>query len=274
MMHMQRDGDIGVVPLAPANSIIKEQDTTSRGSQLDSVLQQLATLLERSQADLSYVSRKLQSEYATKYSDVTHQHLNPNTSIARIESLRNQLSELSELSLDVEQRKKTLSAVLQSKAKSTCETVRALETKCMISDSDPYDESALGELGVVRGEEQESTPQHNEIDDIVEDVAPVVEVPTRSKKNFIPVSKEEFFSVSELVRGRIKITDVNLVYTTLYEYFQKGGKSNSKPITTREMAKLGLKITGQSGEAKLKVLRRLDLISISNSDSSVSLCYK
>ncbi|EGD81895.1 hypothetical protein PTSG_02581 [Salpingoeca rosetta] len=87
---------------------------------------------------------------------------------------------------------------------------------------------------------------------------------------FEPVTEEEFMSVSDLVRGRSKLTDVNKVYQALFEHFtkQKGKKSRfqpeTAPLTVKEMSSMGLKITGKTGEAKLQVLKALRIISMSN----------
>ena len=40
------------------------------GPQIDSILSQLAALFQRTEADLSYVSRKLQTEFSSAYSSV------------------------------------------------------------------------------------------------------------------------------------------------------------------------------------------------------------
>lgn len=42
----------------------------NRGPQIDSILSQLAALFQRTEADLSYVSRKLQTEFSSAYSAV------------------------------------------------------------------------------------------------------------------------------------------------------------------------------------------------------------
>jgi len=75
---------------------------------------------------------------------------------------------------------------------------------------------------------------------------------------FYPVSEEEFSRVSDLIKLRCKLIDVNQVYETLFHHFKKG----SKPLSVPAMVKMGIKITGQTGEARLATLRALDLISI------------
>jgi hypothetical protein len=44
-------------------------------------------------------------------------------------------------------------------------------------------------------------------------------------------------------------------------------------LSTKEMVKMGLKITGATGEGRLKVLRQLKLISMAIKDKAVTLIF-
>eukprot|EP00042_Codosiga_hollandica_P022358 m.81988 g.81988 ORF g.81988 m.81988 type:complete len:86 (-) comp50763_c0_seq2:109-366(-) len=85
----------------------------------------------------------------------------------------------------------------------------------------------------------------------------------------MPVTESEFEGVSELIRGRVKLTEVNHTYEIVFAQFS--GKRQSTPLTIANMSELGLRITGATGEAKLKVLRALKIISISKT-GDVLLC--
>lgn len=91
---------------------------------------------------------------------------------------------------------------------------------------------------------------------------PQLETVSRGRKEFIAIDEKEFLSVSDLVRGRVKLADVNKVYEVLFQHFKKN--KNSSSLTPKEMTKMGLKVTGATGEAKLKVLRALKVIEINN----------
>ncbi|KAH3891411.1 spindle and kinetochore-associated protein 2-like [Dreissena polymorpha] len=80
----------------------------------------------------------------------------------------------------------------------------------------------------------------------------------RESGEFVEVSQEEFESVSSLVRGRVKLAEVNTAYRTLWNHFKEDVKC--KTLTPEAMYKLGLRVTGATGQAKLKVLRSLKLI--------------
>ncbi len=102
--------------------------------------------------------------------------------------------------------------------------------------------------------------------------------------------------MSELVRGRVKLEEVNRVRTTLgpgavppshshlnplcptpqvYEaicgYFAAGKKKALPPLTVQELTTMGHRITGQTGEAKLKVLRALKIINVGK--DGITLAY-
>eukprot|EP00050_Salpingoeca_kvevrii_P013271 m.27688 g.27688 ORF g.27688 m.27688 type:complete len:93 (-) comp4812_c0_seq1:65-343(-) len=47
----------------------------------------------------------------------------------------------------------------------------------------------------------------------------------------------------------------------------------SEPLTVKDMTEMGLKITGQTGEAKLKVLRQLKLIVMNKQGVSMGRPY-
>lgn len=84
----------------------------------------------------------------------------------------------------------------------------------------------------------------------------------RTQDEYTEVSVAEFESVSTLVRGRVKLTDVNSTYRVLWDQFR--GNKDCKPLTPDDMHKLGLRVSGATGQAKLKVLRALKLLKLSN----------
>ncbi|KAL0213145.1 hypothetical protein RCL1_006771 [Eukaryota sp. TZLM3-RCL] len=89
---------------------------------------------------------------------------------------------------------------------------------------------------------------------------PLLEQESRSN-TFIPISEEEFSQISSIIKGRTKLIDLNDLYRGLFDAFAGGKK---KGILTHEKAvKMGLKITGQTGEARLNTLRQLRIIQLS-----------
>ncbi|XP_012940187.1 uncharacterized protein LOC101847121 isoform X2 [Aplysia californica] len=78
---------------------------------------------------------------------------------------------------------------------------------------------------------------------------------------FVELTKKEFMSVSELVRGRSKLEEVNKTFRLLWQHFKEEG--NTDALTPKDMNAKGMRVTGATGVAKVKVLRALKLCSIS-----------
>ncbi|PVD31736.1 hypothetical protein C0Q70_07154 [Pomacea canaliculata] len=115
-------------------------------------------------------------------------------------------------------------------------------------------------------EKCEDSCDKNEVDNnpVKEDPVVLQAMMRASSKGFVEVSLEEFESVSELVRGRVKLVDVNSTYRTLWKHFKEG--NNSALLSVADMHKMGLRVSGATGKAKLKVLRSLKLITISSKE--------
>lgn len=77
---------------------------------------------------------------------------------------------------------------------------------------------------------------------------------------FVEVTQEEFESVSELIRGRAKLGDVNKTYSLLWDHFKT--QNNTELLTPKDMNTMGLRVSGATGQAKLKILRALKLCNI------------
>lgn len=90
-----------------------------------------------------------------------------------------------------------------------------------------------------------------------------------SSTDIVEISQEEFESVSELIRGRLKLSDVNAAYRVLWKHFKD--EHNSQPLLPTDMHKMGLRVTGATGKAKLKVLRALKLLTISTKEEVLLL---
>uniref|UniRef100_A0A0B7AJ06 Protein FAM33A n=1 Tax=Arion vulgaris TaxID=1028688 RepID=A0A0B7AJ06_9EUPU len=87
-------------------------------------------------------------------------------------------------------------------------------------------------------------------------------------QDFIEITSEEFQTVSELVRGKVKLDDLNRTYKLLWQHFKEQGKKES--LSPQQMNSMGLRVSGATGEAKLKVLRSLKLCQI-NKNGEVKL---
>ncbi|KAI0241850.1 Spindle and kinetochore-associated protein 2 [Lamellibrachia satsuma] len=88
-------------------------------------------------------------------------------------------------------------------------------------------------------------------------------------EDILEVEEEEFVSVSTLVRGRVKLADVNQLYRVLWRHFKE--ERNSEALTPSDMYKMGLRVTGQTGQAKLKVLKSLKLVDVTKKGDVILL---
>lgn len=86
-------------------------------------------------------------------------------------------------------------------------------------------------------------------------------------EEFQPVTEEEFATVSELVRKRSKLEEVNRVYETIFNHFKKN--KSSKPLTLQKLTSMGVKVSGATGDACVQTLRTLKLIQISKIGISI-----
>ncbi|CAG5124038.1 unnamed protein product [Candidula unifasciata] len=87
--------------------------------------------------------------------------------------------------------------------------------------------------------------------------------------DFVEVTDQELLSVSRLVRGKVKLDDLNRTYSMLWQHFKVEGKKDA--LSPQQMNSMGLRVSGATGEAKLKVLRALKLCQISK-NGDVKLC--
>lgn len=253
----------------------------TRGPQIDDIMSQLAALFQRTEADLKYVSRKLQSEFSEAYAAVGAQTLNPSKAVARLNSIREEMANLVARNNSVEQQKKAIVSQLNCHAQDGLQTIRMLEAHCLIQSEENMDDEQT--LALVNCQSDSNITIKNRVASNMTEISEIpphqrsanrssTTISERSTKNFIPVSAEELCTISDLVKGRVKLADVNHVYKTLHAYYRKPG-TNNKNLTTKDMVQMGLKVTGQSGEAKLKILRQLGLITLNNRDNSVQLKF-
>ncbi|ELU13841.1 hypothetical protein CAPTEDRAFT_21245 [Capitella teleta] len=120
-------------------------------------------------------------------------------------------------------------------------------------------------LGVAEGSPAVLEEEVCATKDVVEEEAPATNEETLTPKRsdsseLIEISETEFENVSSLVRGRVKRSEVNFTYRILWSHFKE--KGNTKPLSRQDMHQMGLRVTGQTGLAKLNVLKQLKILKI------------
>ncbi|KAK2574219.1 Spindle and kinetochore-associated protein 2 [Acropora cervicornis] len=241
---------------------------------MDTAVDKLEALFQKAESDLNYISLRLETEFSQQFTESGQDEINPiklmgrvNSAKLRFQSLSEEISCLCSKQEEIQDglKKQTLAcrdllrhlqkcaglSVLNTNADE--QFLQSLETRLRIdttsSQQSADDEDKENEFSepITRADKQKKEP-----------AKPVC----RGRKEFLPIEETEYLSVSDLIRGRAKLQDVNKVYETLFQHFKK--YKNSPSLTPKEMTKMGLKVTGATGEAKLKVLRALKVIEINN----------
>ncbi|XP_045173580.1 spindle and kinetochore-associated protein 2-like [Mercenaria mercenaria] len=91
----------------------------------------------------------------------------------------------------------------------------------------------------------------------------------KTTNEYVEVSEQEFESVSSLIRGRVKLTEVNSTYKVLWNHFKSNKDCNL--LSPDELHKMGLRVSGITGQAKLKVLRALKLLKLSTKGDVIAV---
>ncbi|CAB4022199.1 spindle and kinetochore-associated 2-like isoform X1 [Paramuricea clavata] len=233
---------------------------------VEAATNRLEALVEKIDSDLDYAVLKLSNEFSEKFEDGLPSEINPVELIERLRKAKQEFKVLMKESDDIESKQK---AIIQALCRATSEQMNKVLELQRHAGMQPNANTDNEELVILR--QECGTAENMKVDDVSTDLKKYGKLTTtcRSGSNdFDPVTEEEFMNVSDLVRGRSKLEDVNQVYNALFTYFQKHRKVSR--LTLKDMTKLGLKVSGATGSAKLKVLRTLNIIEISK-DGSVKM---
>ncbi|XP_013412161.1 spindle and kinetochore-associated protein 2 [Lingula anatina] len=257
-------------------------------TKMEAAVDKLEAMFQKADSDLNYISRKLDTEFAADAEHSTQP--NPAKMLEKIADIKKEYSVLVKEAEAIKDAQKEAVTFFQTQLMSACEALQRLQNQAGMEESEKSAElhnleSLLGvQLPSVEAQKTQSD-SNQDSQAVAQDpdegssanqrVAPSVaeagnnfpvlsarETRENQSNDFLEVTEQEFLSVSNLIRGRVKLEDVNKTYQGLWDHFKEEG--NSKPLTTAEMHKMGLRITGQTGEAKLKVLRALKLINLSS----------
>ncbi|XP_020897927.2 spindle and kinetochore-associated protein 2 [Exaiptasia diaphana] len=245
---------------------------------MESVVDKLEALVQKAESDLNYVSLRLDSQFTQQFSKQNAEQLNPVKIFERIKKAREEFHNLTSQAETVcaEQQKVQASLVdcllltqdnlqnLQQKTGSKVSEKTAIEEFLHLHRY-PGVHSPEGSSCSQEDMEEDKENSQSQFNDASIIDADQTEDKTESRKRlkeFIPVTKCEFDSVSALVKGRVQLEAVNKVHEVIFNHFKANKKSS--PLTISDMAEMGLKITGATGQAKLKVLRSLKIIQITN----------
>jgi len=268
---------------------------------MDKAIENIESMFNKADANLNFLTRKLEFQVENEKGICAQQ--NPIKLLKKVEEVKSEFTEISKDVAAIQEAQKEAVDFFRSQLLALTQTLGQLETQtgCQpdLSEETMNHIVELSEQLGISSNDLSSTSGTNPPDVDQEKTTPT-SVPSAAsashnsakedsstssnedpvltpfdvrmgKKEFIELNKEEFMSVSDLVRGRAKLEDVNRTFKTLWDYFKKkGNKEPLPPLTPKDMNGMGMRVTGATGLAKLKILRALKLCSISK-DGSVKL---
>ncbi|XP_071946350.1 SKA complex subunit 2-like [Antedon mediterranea] len=250
---------------------------------MESAVNKVEALFQKAESDLDYMSRKLESEFAD---DNFAEKINPPDLLARLHEVKKDYAAIIKETEELKKAQLEAAQFFQTQLLTVCQSMKKLEVASghelpELSEDEQHTLHALGLPmngdGLIADEsEQNQEVERVEKNDEIEESTITIstdsfpkQTPAELRKESqecVPLSQEEFDSVSTLIRGRAKLEDVNRVYGVLHEHF----KDNSLALSVPDMSKMGMRVTGTTGTAKLKVLRSLKLLNIAK-DGSVTI---
>ncbi|XP_061163631.1 spindle and kinetochore-associated protein 2-like [Saccostrea echinata] len=252
---------------------------------MESKVEVLEAMFQKAESDLNFLSRKLDFEFDQNNEE---NKTNPSQMLQKIADIKKEFSSIVQEAAAIQEAQKEAMAQFQSQLLGACQLLQKIQEQGSLeSEEKPEELVKLEELlGVNLPHYQSDTTASNSQQEVDQsqpansnltftlNAKSTEETESQTKETlspaerrsqsseFIELSEEEFDSVPSLVKGRVKLSDVNMTYRVLWRHFKE--EENSNPLGPSEMYKIGLKVSGATGEAKLKVLRALKLCTISN----------
>ncbi|XP_050408608.1 spindle and kinetochore-associated protein 2 [Patella vulgata] len=251
---------------------------------MEKSVETLEAMFQKADSDLNYLARKV--EFELENSNENGESSNPAKMIEKINEIKKEYTAIAQDALDIQKTQKEAMDFFRTQLLTACQMVQKLDQQTGADNTNPPDLQELASLlnfdpdslnkmmppstedGNQASNSQTSQSTNNNIQptsqsDQTASSAPLSAADLRSQsKEYMDISEEEFNSVSDLIRGRVKLADVNMTYQVLWRHFKE--EKNKKPLKTADMHKMGLKVSGATGEAKLKVLRALKVLQMSS----------
>ena len=239
---------------------------------MESTVDKLEAKFQKAEAEIDFISRKLDSEFTGSQAGDEKVKANPAQILQKLAEVKQQYAAIVQEAEAIKQAQQEAMNFFKGELTTLCDKLAGVqmlvEPGQSSSEADPGgDASACGGPAAVEDSnaaEAAALPK----------MATGKQLPSKSKDlpvspyerrkdstEVIEIDEAEFASVSSLVRGRAKLSEVNQTYHILWLHFKEDG--NTAPLSKSEMFKMGLRVTGQTGEAKLKILRALKLLEIS-----------
>ena len=261
---------------------------------MEATVDKLEAMFHQAECDIDYISRKLDLEFSND--QVENEALqNPKKMLEKISEIKSEFSDIVKEAEAIKMAQIEAVDFFKTQLTTACAALQKLQDSANMESTEKPEELKQVEeiLGIEVQPEQNdqdegthlsttsTTPSgQNELNshiksgnnlpnsDVSETAHTHVLTPYERRvgsSELIEIDEDEFKSVSTLVRGRAKLSEVNTVYRLLWTHFKEN--DNDGPLSSTDMYKMGLRVTGQTGEAKLKVLRSLKLLHIHKNGS-------
>eukprot|EP00055_Hartaetosiga_balthica_P009085 m.35395 g.35395 ORF g.35395 m.35395 type:complete len:268 (-) comp6600_c0_seq1:365-1168(-) len=255
--------------------------TTLENVDMGGAVSLLQKLFEHAQSDLKQISRKIEQQFVSDFQQIGNGKANPRRMLRRLDELANRVEMLRQRSETIKEAKENIavkSMKLSHETQSGIQKLAHLTAMLSINTNKAFEP----DMATLQGFCENNNDTGNTTFDITitnsgnmtqESEAPAAHLEVTKKPisasrfMYNPVTMKEFENVSDLVKGRAKLDDINKVYQILYDHFVQAHKRSKfqtvLPLSVKDMTEMGLKITGQTGEARIKVLRSLKRLTIS-----------
>ncbi|KAH9525451.1 hypothetical protein Btru_001466 [Bulinus truncatus] len=258
---------------------------------MEKAVESLESMFQKAEADIEYLTRKLDFQF--QHDESLKDESNPIRLLKKIEEVKSEFSSIVQDMSEIQKAQKEATEYFQSQLLTLTKMLEKLGSQ--VGENPELAETTLGqfeELSQLMGIPKDSLlpPSYQQGSPGVGEenvfISNTEEPPTtqetkasdqntkrkseaavsaferrQSSAEFTEISNSEFMSVSDLTRGRVKLDDLNRTYRLLWQHFKEEG--NKAALTQKEMNTLGLRVSGATGEAKLKILRALKLCEIS-----------
>ncbi|KAL3857368.1 hypothetical protein ACJMK2_012044 [Sinanodonta woodiana] len=245
---------------------------------MEKTVENLEAMFQKAESDINYLNRKLDFEFEQS---VDADERNPVRMLQRINDIKKEYSSVVKEAQDIQKAQKEAVEYFQTQLATTVSLLQKLQKNSNFPEENPEELRQLEEvLGLKLPISAASSA--TECSDLVETDKQTAEQTTqklleasqcafepeqspagrrRGTEEFKEVTDCEFETISEFKRGHVKLSDVNMAYRILWRHFVE--EKNSGTLDAIEMHKMGLRVAGKTGQAKLQVLKALDLIKIS-----------
>ncbi|XP_022802436.1 spindle and kinetochore-associated protein 2-like isoform X2 [Stylophora pistillata] len=186
---------------------------------MEPAVDKLEALFQKAESDLNYISLRLETEFSQQFLDKGQEQLNPIKLLQRINQAKVQFKNLSEQASQIHSQQQEIQAYVRNQILA-CQDLLCHSQKCaglMVmekSDDERFlqtsvssirKDTASSELSTDEEDKENKSEGTESKTQQESDIKPV----NRGKHEFVPVDEREFLTVSELVRGRVKLQDVN-----------------------------------------------------------------